>query len=307
MRTTTRSSFHSWTSWLVPLGFLILVLAVLPSQAGAQSPTDGEAIFNQKGCTACHTVGGGPLVGPDLQGVTDRRDIEWLRSFIAAPDQMLASGDPIAAGLLAEYNNIAMPNMGLSAAEVEDVIAFLATTSQGGGSAPVAEATPSSPSAPSVPSAPPNVMTALTVNGNAENGRALFTGQVRLEHRGTACVACHSTEGIGALGGGALGPDLTHVYTRFGRQGLAGMLGNLPFPTMQGIFATRQLTVYEQADLLAFFEQADKQGEPRTLQNLYTALGVGSGLAVGLLAVMLVFYPRQRMSIAQRLRKNGKL
>ena len=85
------------------------------------------------------------------------------------------------------------------------------------------------------------------------------------------------------------------------------MLGNLPFPTMQGIFATRQLTVDEQADLLAFFEQADKQGGPRTLQNLYTALGVGSGLAVGLLAVMLVFYPRQRMSIAQRLRKNGKL
>lgn len=304
MRTTTRSSLHLRTLWLVPLGFLILALAVPRSRASAQSPADGEAIFKQKGCTACHTVGGGPLVGPDLQGVTDRRDVEWLRSFIAAPDQMLASGDPIATGLLAEYNNVAMPNMRLSAAEVEDVIAYLVTTSQGGGSAPVTEATPSSPSSLSAPS---TIVTALTVYGDAKNGRALFTGQVRLENGGTACVACHSTEGIGALGGGALGPDLTHVYTRFGREGLAGMLGSLPFPTMQGIFATRQLTVDEQADLLAFFEQADKQGEPRTLQNLFTALGVGSGLAVGLLAVMLVFYPRQRMSIAQRLRKNGKL
>lgn len=307
MRTTTRSSLSFWTLWLFPLGFLILALAVPRSRASAQSPSGGEAIFNQKGCTACHTVGGGPLVGPDLRGVTDRRDVEWLRSFIAAPDQMLASGDPIATGLLAEYNNIAMPNMGLSAAEAEDVIAFLATTSQGGESAPVAEATPSSPSAPSAPPVPSNIVTALTVYGDAKNGRALFTGQVRLENRGTACVACHSAEGIGALGGGAFGPDLTHVYTRFGREGLAGLLGSLPFPTMQGIFATRQLTVYEQADLLAFFEQADKQGEPRTVQNLYTALGVGSGLAMGLLAVMLVFYPRQRMSIAQRLRKNGKL
>lgn len=304
MRTTKRSSLLFWTLWLLPLGFLILALAAFPSRAGAQDISEGERLFTAKGCTACHNIGGGPLVGPDLQGVTDRRDIEWLRSFIVAPDQMLASGDPIATGLLAEYNNVAMPNMGLSAAEVEDVIAYLATTSQAGAPDPVAEATPSAPSAPPAPS---NVVTALTVNGDAKNGQALFTGQVRLENRGTACVACHSTESIGALGGGALGPDLTHVYTRFGREGLAGMLNTLPFPTMQGIFATRQLTVDEQADLLAFFEQADKQGEPRTVQNLYTALGVGSGLAVGLLAIMLVFYPRQRMSIAQRLRKNGKL
>ena len=47
---------------------------------------------------------------------------------------------------------------------------------------------------------------APAVQGNAETGKDLFTGVVRFQNGGPPCMACHSTGGIGALGGGSLGP-----------------------------------------------------------------------------------------------------
>ncbi len=52
--------------------------------APGQGATAGQAVFEQK-CDACHTIGGGPLVGPDLAGTTDARDAEWLHAWITDP------------------------------------------------------------------------------------------------------------------------------------------------------------------------------------------------------------------------------
>lgn len=111
------------------------VTAVSPNQSAivpasgqtfdAAAIAQGEAIF-ETNCTACHSVGGGVRVGPDLAGVVARRDADWLSRWIAEPDAMLAEGDPIATELLAEFNNITMPNLQLSADEVASVIAYLA-------------------------------------------------------------------------------------------------------------------------------------------------------------------------------------
>jgi mono/diheme cytochrome c family protein len=88
-----------------------------------QAVDNGEAVFKLK-CAACHTVGGGKLTGPDLKGVTKQRDLGWLAEWMKAPDKMLAAGDPIATQLLAEFNNIPMPNMGLSDDDVADLLAY---------------------------------------------------------------------------------------------------------------------------------------------------------------------------------------
>lgn len=88
----------------------------------------GKAVFDAQ-CTACHTIGGGAIVGPDLQGVTERQDAAWLTRWISEPDKMLAEGDPIALQLLAESNNVPMPNLGLSPEDVENVLAYLADPS----------------------------------------------------------------------------------------------------------------------------------------------------------------------------------
>jgi mono/diheme cytochrome c family protein len=62
----------------------------------------GERVYQAKGCIGCHTLGGGRLSGPDLQGVTDRRAYDWFVPWVMNPDSMLKV-DPIAKQLLAEY------------------------------------------------------------------------------------------------------------------------------------------------------------------------------------------------------------
>ncbi len=53
----------------------------------------GKATFVAKGCVTCHKVGEGKLVGPDLKGVTARRDIKWIEKMILRPDLMIKQDD----------------------------------------------------------------------------------------------------------------------------------------------------------------------------------------------------------------------
>lgn len=295
------------TRWLLFFGVLALSLVATTLLAGAASPaqsaTNGQAVFEAK-CKACHTIGGGKLIGPDLKGITQRRDVSWLSAWIKAPDKVVASGDSIAKQLVGQYG-MQMPNLALSDTDVADLIAYFQSKD---GAAPAASAAPNA-----APTAQPTqdlsgTNLVLALNGDPQTGEQLFTGALALQNGGTHCMACHTVNGVGPLGGGALGPDLTHVYSRYGRQGLAAALSSLPFPTMQGVFANKALSPNDQADLLAFFEYADQTGgQPRTQQNFQLVLGGGSALTIVFLAGMLIFWPRQRTGIAERLRKNGRL
>ncbi len=99
------------------------------SLAGQMPAEMGEEIFGQK-CTACHTIGKGKLIGPDLSGVTVRREETWLRRQIKEPDIMIAEEDPIVMELLKESNNVPMAPLGLTDDEVTAVIAYLKSTEQ---------------------------------------------------------------------------------------------------------------------------------------------------------------------------------
>jgi len=79
----------------------------------------------QSRCAACHTIGGGAALGPDLLGVTERRERAWLLRYVAQPDRALAEGDPIATQLLAKYREVRMPNLGLSPEEVAILLGYL--------------------------------------------------------------------------------------------------------------------------------------------------------------------------------------
>ncbi len=83
----------------------------------------GKRVYKEKACGSCHTIGKGRLVGPDLLGVTKRRDEEWLRRWMKNPDEMIRT-DPIAKEMLREYM-VPMPNQGLTDKEVEGIIAYL--------------------------------------------------------------------------------------------------------------------------------------------------------------------------------------
>jgi protein SCO1/2 len=76
-------------------------------------------------CAACHTIGHGDTIGPDLQGITRSRDHDWLVRFIVRPDKMLVEGDPLAKMLFEKYKQVQMPNLKLSDAEALMLVNFL--------------------------------------------------------------------------------------------------------------------------------------------------------------------------------------
>ena len=87
----------------------------------------GEQLFRTR-CATCHTLSGDELagaLGPDLLGVTQYREMNWLLNWLRAPDQMLEARDPIATALYARYNNLAMPNMRLNQQEAMDLIEYM--------------------------------------------------------------------------------------------------------------------------------------------------------------------------------------
>ena len=84
----------------------------------------GEYLFNTR-CSSCHTLGGGDGVGPDLLGVTKKRDPKWLARWLKDPDKLLAEKDPIAMELLAEYEELEMPNLALGDVDVDALIEYL--------------------------------------------------------------------------------------------------------------------------------------------------------------------------------------
>src|SRR4051794_5124325 len=92
----------------------------------AMSSQPGQALF-KKMCAPCHTIGVGDRVGPDLRGVTLRRDQPWLEAFIQNPSKMRAKNDPTALALAAEYPAVRMPAVGLAPADAADLISYLAT------------------------------------------------------------------------------------------------------------------------------------------------------------------------------------
>jgi nitrite reductase (NO-forming) len=90
------------------------------------APTDPVAVqgklnFETK-CLACHTIGGGDRLGPDLHHVTTGREDAWLRRWMKDPEGMLQSG-PIGKEMLAKYT-IPMPDQNVSDEEIDRYLAY---------------------------------------------------------------------------------------------------------------------------------------------------------------------------------------
>lgn len=88
------------------------------------SVSKGQYLFATR-CAACHTIGHGDSVGPDLLGVTHQRERGWLSRFIATPDKVLAEKDPIATALYKKFNQVQMPNLRLAETDATILIDYL--------------------------------------------------------------------------------------------------------------------------------------------------------------------------------------
>jgi len=101
--------------------FLSSLLFSLPSFSQT-----AEAETNYAVCKACHTIGGGKLVGPDLKGVTEKYDEAWLVKFIQNSQALIDAGDPAAIKVWEENSKIPMPpNPQLNEEQVKDIILYI--------------------------------------------------------------------------------------------------------------------------------------------------------------------------------------
>lgn len=233
---------------------LLVLAAVLLACGSADAQESGEAIFGRI-CKACHTIGQGKLVGPDLAGVTQRHPQDWLLKFIKSSQSMVNSGDPAAVALFEENNKLIMPDNPISSAEVFNVLGYI--DSLGG-----------------TPGAALDLPTPLETATAADlaRGHALFIGQAHLAEGGPACRTCHHVTGMGMMGGGTLARDLTQVVGRMGALGAKAVMTAPPFPVMTRAYADHPLTEDEIFALVAYLEKLDRD------QVLEASNGYGLGL-----------------------------
>jgi hypothetical protein len=87
-----------------------------------QAP-DGAQLFMP--CQACHTIGKGKLIGPDLYQVTQRRNREWLLKFIKNSQEVVQSGDEYAVKLFEAHNKIPMPPFDYTDEKINAVLNYI--------------------------------------------------------------------------------------------------------------------------------------------------------------------------------------
>jgi mono/diheme cytochrome c family protein len=273
---------------------LSMVLGLLITNPPAVHAQQNVETFYKQNCAACHTIGGGKLLGPDLKGITQARDHEWLEKWLQNPQAMIDSGDAVAIKLKEEYGGMVMPAApGMTPQMAESLLNFI--TAKSGESSEGAKASPAQEEP-------------FTEKQVAE-GRALFLGRKVFQEGGASCVACHAVKSAGgALGGGQLGPDLTLVYKRLnGRKGVQAWLSNPASATMKPIFNQHPLKPTETDALTAFFEQTSKESgaEAAGAYRLRFILVGLVGAAIGLVVLGVIW--KRRIRGVRRALVEGKL
>lgn len=268
---------------VVIVGALILGQPGLSGNSWGQEP--GQEIY-QTYCAACHSIGGGRLVGPDVLGVHDRRAQDWLEQFVRSSQTLIKSGDAEAVALFEEYNGLVMPDAVISDAQIKEVLAYIKTAS----TAPSVAAGEIPDEATAVVGAGPMDIAETPAPGSQEDiekGRAMFQGTTRFESGGAACNACHDVRDDAVTGGGILAAELTTVFSRMGGPGIKAILVQAPFPVMQAAYADKPLTDEEATALVAFLEYADAEESRQSPKNYGVRLFLGG---TGGAAVLFVFF-----------------
>jgi mono/diheme cytochrome c family protein len=256
--------------------WFVIVFILLMATLTLVNAQDGEKIFYSK-CAGCHSIGGGDRAGPDLMGVTEKRDVEWLIRVIVEPDKLTAEEDPVQMELIAKYG-LQMPNLGVTRDEAIEIIKYLNQFST----------SPSEIGRPKEPQLEEQQEQKIPVapgNYDVKLGRALFTGESRFKNGGAPCISCHSVKKAG-IDGGTLAVDLSDLYPKLGEKGLYGIFKSLQFPVMKDIYAGKPLTDKEIYGLIAFFQEAS--ASPKKSAGAYPLSGIGLFL-IGLLVAVLYY------------------
>jgi mono/diheme cytochrome c family protein len=256
-------------------GAAVVVVALLLTPS-AIAQEDGREIYNAN-CAACHQAGGAGLPGtfPPLAGNPDAADIAYVESAIRD-----GLSGPLE-GPDGTYDGAMLPITQLSDAEIDAVVAYVATLATRDTDATV-----------------PTV----TDEGDAARGEQLYRGSDLFANGGPACHACHAAGDSTHLDGSSLGPNLNGALARYGGEvGMAAVLADPPFPTMSPLFDDRALTSDEIADVTAYLATLPGEDADDGI-DLLVIFGL-AGL-VGLIGFTVLMFRRPRPAYAKKLRSS---
>ena len=208
--------------------WFLLVFAVLCVEA--KDDFDAAAVFNNR-CGVCHTVGRGDDVGPDLQGVTERRDEAWLIAFVQSSQTVIGAGDPTAVELFERYGRQKMPDHPYTAQQISEIFAYV----EAGGPSTV----------------PPTRFAANATPEDVRAGRDLFFSRSAEE---ASCASCHTLSASPRLASLYLGGSLTHAFSKYRDVELARRL------TRGRKLCRRELEDHESFVVRAFLRHVDSNG-----------------------------------------------
>jgi mono/diheme cytochrome c family protein len=249
---------------------------------------DGQALF-QAYCSACHTVGGGKRVGPDLINILDKRKPEWAVSFIRSSQKMIGSGDADAVAIFEEYNKIPMPDQPLTEQQAKSVLDYITVTSKNAASTDPA-ASQAQPT--------PDILAGIT-SDNIRQGMLLFTGRQSLTNHGPSCGACHKVKDDRVFTSGSLAKELTQAYETLGSAGVAAMIGNSPFPAMRTAYAKSPLTEAEIINLTAYLKSVSEERLyqiPRDYTSLFGLAGAFFFI-LSLAGIQILYLTRKKLAV----------
>lgn len=286
----------------------------------------GEEIFKST-CSTCHTIGKGRLVGPDLSGVYNKKDIQWLINFIRSSQKMVKSGDTAAVAIFKEFNNIPMPDNNYSDQQITGIIDYIKANDPGGKTAQPAQQpaqqsaqgdtskqggkgdslktaagdTLNKPAGDSLKAAAGNQpadSTALQYTTESISvGRAIFNGYSPLQNKGSPCLSCHNIRDQSMIGGGRLALDLTFSFSKLGPAGINAILTNPPFPAMRFALQNNPLTPEEKNALISLLRSVDERNKTYKIQQPGGIIFFSFGFlcALFLMVHLYVFYNNRKI------------
>ncbi|MCF6170435.1 MAG: cytochrome c [Bacteroidales bacterium] len=243
---------------------------------------EGEDIF-KKTCAACHTIGKGRLVGPDLKNVADKQSQEWLVSFIKSSTTKIKSGDAAALAIFEEYNRILMPDNNFTDAQIINVLNYISSGTGAEGQAATA------------------TVDILIETGadNVSQGAALFSGNERLTNGGAACTSCHKVRDERVFSSGTLAKDLSQTYELMGSAGIAGIVKNPPFPVMGAAYVNHPLTEDEVINLTAYLKSVSEQRiyqVPTDFSLSFVFLGLVVFMVI-IMSSIIIYFNRKKLAV----------
>ncbi len=241
---------------------------------------EGKDIFQSK-CAACHTIGKGRLVGPDLKNISEKRSQDWLIAFIKSSTTMIKSGDADAVAISKEYNGLLMPDNPYSDSQILSVLEFIKQGGAGDNGQVVVAVD----------------ILSETTSANIEKGASIFSGKTRLTNGGAACSSCHSVKDERIFSSGTLAKDLTQTWEIMGSSGVAAIIKSPPFPVMNMAYSKHPITEEEMLNLTAYLKSVSKERyyqRSSDFSMLFAMLGIMFFIALFSITVVLYFNRKSR-------------